>query len=699
MSQETKIIIASVVAIVIIIIGFLLIKPIEKEVAIPEISDEVLDISFYPNYDDVKEVIEDDNATWALVSGGVLKIDEEVKLYTVEHGLINPPYLTMVKRGDDIWVSSTSDGISRFNIPTEEITNFRKNENDSFSNIKDGLTGNGYYYLAVDPYTDELWASGDDNISRFLDDYDKWITYTGTDYEEIKSSYGLFFTEDHIVFGDVYEIRMFNKKENEWMFTQDLDADLYFSTNTHVVLNNGFLIEAFPKNIGEFGYGCGEQEEKLSIIIKYSDANGWSDYDLNNYIEPGEMIAKADFNDNIWTLYLNTDTCAYPVDTYKMVRYDVENNILLDVKQVDAHNLWEDELKLENERYLEVLDDVKEILRKDVIAVDDEAMLLNTLPQEKNTEFSQDNQDFKYVDFDLREIEVPWFDDIKKQSEDIINTKNYILKPLSCNNFNNNEIYLTSVSLNYGEYPMSSETNIIARYNKDTSKLEELKALDYWKGEGYYSDPFYAIQQPFYCQDDKYLSFNEQGVMKYDFDLGRADYPDEDNFIRAMNDRIYYVVRDDKLYYYTEQSSIGIFDIETLTYDYLDLDFTYTNMHFWPYEIELEDISDDYVYFTNFNFNGLPFIYNIKENEWDQFWVLESDKGYIIDIRENNGIVFIMRTDEDNDVSLAYMLEGEHKPNGLDFTFNYYSLYETRDKLIIPTLNGVWVIGINKGNI
>jgi hypothetical protein len=640
-------------------------------------------LTIKPDFSSIKETIEDDDTTWALLMSGLVKYDKtsnQIKIYTIEDGLKGGTMGNMIKRDNEIWIA-TSYGINKLEIDSEKITYYsKKNINKSSTwddmfhrdefTVKEGLSSNGNLKVLIDPYTKDIWTESFVGISKFEDDKNEWISYGMTDDKhEIGGSQTIVFSKDYVITfdgsnaytsGGVYTYDRDNKK---WLWlSNDEKYDIQNGSANLISSPDKFWVYARPLNYASCGDG---KKEKASRILGYSKKMGWDGEEiLNNEIKLGEEIIKAEFKDKSLSIFL-LNPCNANSNNARMFKYDPQEKIIIERKAIDSWKEYINQDKEEkdmNDKKSSLIKKMGELLnespKKNIIISSENKLLVDSGDEyaQFDENFNNDQLENKHWE-NIREKESEFF-----SAHGISKDENTRLEPLKCNQLGDNKyIYLDAKWKISNGMGINSGIELIVKYNKENSELILLKKIDYAK------EDLTKNNKPFYCDDDHYLLFSiGEGAYNHDFKTGKNIFLDKENFQEKENNNKYNYEdnfnrnnEDNKFYFPANNNKLGIFDPKKLKYEYIKLsDNMSVDLDLNPREINFLDTNGEIYLFSSNNIKqqGYLFIFHDSAKKWDKIKSFQESRGTISKAKIFKNLIWIF-TNEGMFNNICYILD------------------------------------------
>lgn len=668
---------------------------------------------FRANFDKVIGEIEDGNIDWLLTNGGVVKYDKtkkEAKIFSVKDGLGGRylSYTNFIKRGDYIWIA-TDFGISRLDVLKGIVKNYTAKPDDPWYDERtrpkydtmEGLASNNNLKLFLDPYTNDLWTVSFNGISKYQDDKDDWTSYGKMESTNIWWVYNLAFNED-FVFGALAPtsysggIVAYDKKENKWSVLSE---------------KNGFVLEknanqelaAGDSNLWVTKFtpfkSCDDKSDaKIYKVLNYTKTKGWQSVDeVGKMIEKGEKIIEMNYSKSILQLLVR-NFCDIKNQKVRAVKYDIKENKIVGVNDLENYdNEQMQRAKYAEDRYSQIIKEIEKIVQepanKEIVMNIGNDLLIATTPDThpmQQLDYKQFNSDFQEVS----EANSSW-SDLKDKAFDFLEKNNIqrSLIPLKCNQFNDisDDIYLT---MGYGG-PEDDSYEIIARYDKNKKNISELDNVKYNDRAGKEQSIWFnydSVNDLFFCKGNRLLIFNNDGVIKYNTETKKGVFIDETSSGKNIK-KLAIIGR--KLYFLAEKDKMGVFDIDNLKYEYIDLgdvesiglDMTKAN---------LADVGSDNYYFyvsvaDDKDTQEFMFVFDKNISKWGKRKIVKD--GYINEIKFYNGIVWIVSR-EGYARNVIYVIDEDNNKrilginNGIISPANNF--FVTNNGLYISGSNGFW---------
>lgn len=180
--------------------------PEEASVIRKPLSNAANRFIFFPNFSYIYNTEKYNGNIWALVDGGLAKINtqnQQVMFVTPLDGFEGVSNNNMVRRENMLW-TAMSDRLLSYNMDTGEIKQYKSDNppvsNDHPFNEMHGLPSNSNLKLFLDPHENTLWATNFKGVSQYDAGNDIWISYdTFGDNYLYGGSNKIYFTQSEVI--------------------------------------------------------------------------------------------------------------------------------------------------------------------------------------------------------------------------------------------------------------------------------------------------------------------------------------------------------------------------------------------------------------------------------------------------------------------------------------------------------------------
>lgn len=501
---------------------------------------------YYPNFDDIRQVIETDNEYWLSTYGGVFRVNKEtfdLDVLTEAQGLLGNfvTSLDLSEKRNELWVG-VQGGISKIDINNLElIKNYSREDGaDTFATEYrksfDGLSSNSNIKLRRDPHTEILWAGTFKGLSKYDEETDLWKSYRKA---------------QNILFSGVREVQF--DKQNVWIFVTPNATTIggIFRMSkedglwTHYPENENFPAEADDMKLASNGSTVivasrpydwvSADESREADVFKFDhDSDSWMKLDvIYDFIGPNDIIKKI-------------ETTKDGTFNFTVIKRDNENkNVII------SYNPSTEKIstQLPEPTFLELHEDNINIPPKKSI----QYIINDTIFLERLYTI---NVKTKQFDPTINKA-------VSDYKEDGISSSDFHL--LNCNKHSTSIGDQYIIYANINEYAGGGVFGLYV-YRNSSNKIEKLldneQIVELFNG-------YIWTDTALWCENDILYVFSEDGMKKLDISLGQETIISK-NYHKVQTK---YFTTGTKAYFKTENNEIGIFDKLTEQFSYIALPY------------------------------------------------------------------------------------------------------------------------------
>lgn len=501
--------------------------------------------SYYPNFDNISQVIETDNEYWLAANGGVFRVNKEtfdLDVLTEAQGLLGNAVISLdlSEKKNELWVG-VRGGISKVDINNlEVIKNYSREDGaDTFANENresfEGLSSNSNIELRRDTHTGILWAGTFRGLSRYDVETDTWksygkaqnILFSGVrEVQFDKQNVWIFVTPDATTIGGIFKM---SKEDGLWTHYPE-NEKFPAEANGIKLASNGSTVIVGSR---PYDWISTNESREANVYRFYYDSDSWIKLDaFDDFIGSDDYIKKIETTkDGIFNL--------------TVIQTDKENRKTVTISYDPSSEKISTQLP--EPTFLELHEDNINIpSKKSIQYIINDTIFLETLytVNSKTHEFNSKMRDIVY-----------------SYEENSISSSDFHLMACNKHSISIGDQYIINTNVNeyagggvFGLYVYRNSSNKIVKL-LDNEQIVELFNGSIW------------TDTSLWCENDILYVLSEDGIKKLDISLGQETIISK-NYHKVQTK---YFTTGTKTYFKTENNEIGIFNKLTEQFSYITI--------------------------------------------------------------------------------------------------------------------------------